>query len=144
MERRGFIAGVGWAAAGPGALTGRTAPVSAPPPPKPPYVVLAQAGDKCVKAAEELLRKCFERFAAKDSSLVDCARSASDVLGSCAALSALAATGAPFALGFARTAAELCLVSQKDCDRFPQIAECQALGAACAACAEECRKVAGG
>jgi Cys-rich four helix bundle protein (predicted Tat secretion target) len=144
MKRRSFIAGVGVVACGTGALAAPAAPAPATPTgARPPYKALAEASAKCLKAGQECLRKSFERLAAKDPSLIDCARSASDVVAACASLSGLAAVGAPFALGFARTVADVALACKKDCDRFPQIAECQALSAACAACADECRKTAG-
>jgi Cys-rich four helix bundle protein (predicted Tat secretion target) len=146
MKRRSFIAGIGIAAYGSSALGAQTPAAPAAPAPsavRPPYKALAEASAKCLRAGQDCLRKSFERLAAKDTSLIDCARSASDVVAACASLSALAAVGAPFALGFARTAADICLACKKECDRFPQIAECQALAAACAACAEECRKAAG-
>jgi Cys-rich four helix bundle protein (predicted Tat secretion target) len=145
MKRRSFIAGIGVAAYGSSASAAPPAAPSAASPSavRPPYKALAEASAKCLRAGQDCLRKSFERLAAKDASLLDCARSASDVIAACASLSALAAVGAPFALGFARTVADIALACKKDCDRFPQIAECQALGAACSACAEECRKAAG-
>jgi hypothetical protein len=36
---------------------------------------------------------------------------------------------------------EICVACQKECEKFPNIAECTACGAACKTCAEECRKV---
>ncbi|WP_162009785.1 Csp1 family four helix bundle copper storage protein [Methylocystis heyeri] len=146
MKRRSFIAGIGAAAYGSSALAGQAPAVpaaAAPAAPRKPYKTLAETSAKCLEASRDCLRKSFERLSAKDPSLADCASLASEVAAACAALEALAGTGAPFAVGFARTAADLCLACKKECEKFPQIAECLALGAACRTCAEECRKAAG-
>ncbi len=145
MERRSFFAAIGAAVlTSPAAAQQPPAKLAAPAAnPRPPYKALADASLLCVSAGEDCLQKAFSQFGAKDVSLLDCARSSSDVVAACGALASLSALGAPFATAFARTVADLCLACKKDCDRFMQIAECAALGAACAACAAECRKITG-
>jgi Cys-rich four helix bundle protein (predicted Tat secretion target) len=144
VKRRDFIAVAGGiAACAPAALAAPAPALPLPATARKPYKTLADASAKCLKAAQDCLRISFERLAAKDAALAGCASLASDVGAACAALEALAATGAPFTLGFARTVADLCLACKKECEKFPQIAECRALAAAASACAEECRKVAG-
>jgi Cys-rich four helix bundle protein (predicted Tat secretion target) len=143
MKRRSFIAGIGAAAYGSSALAGQAPAVPAPQPSaiaRKPYKTLAETSAKCLEASRDCLRKSFERLSARDPSLADCASLASDVAAACAALEALAAIGAPFALGFARTVADLCLACKKECEKFPQIPECRALADASRVCAEECRK----
>ena len=86
---------------------------------------------------------CAGALATKDVALADCANSTADVVAACGALTALAGLGSPYAPAFARTVADLCLACKKDCDKLPGVAECVALGAACANCAAECAKAAG-
>ncbi len=145
MERRSFFAAIGAAIlTAPAAAQQPPANLPAPSPsPRRPYKALADASLLCVSAGEDCLKKAFSQFGARDVSLLDCARSGADVVAACGALASLSALGAPFATAFARTVANLCLACKKDCDRFTQIAECAALGAACAACADECRKISG-
>ncbi len=95
------------------------------------------------KAGQNCLRRALAALATKDVALADCANSAADVVAACGALAALAGLGSPYAPAFARTVADLCLACEKDCDKLPSVAECAALGAACASCAAECAKAAG-
>ncbi len=145
MERREFVAALGFAAWSASAIAGEAAPKPAglAVRPNPIQADLARASSLCVAAGQECLRRALTGLAAKDVSLIDCANSAADVVAACGALAALAATGAPFALGFARTVADVCRACKQDCDKLARIAECVALGAACATCAAECAKAAG-
>jgi hypothetical protein len=43
---------------------------------------------------------------------------------------------------FAKVVAQLCADCQKECEKFPDVAECKTCGDSCKTCAEECRKVA--
>ena len=146
MQRRGFVTALGFAAL--------TAPASAAPekpakpaprevPAKPTHAALARASSICLAAGQNCLRRALSALATKDVALADCANSTANVVAACGALAALAGLGSPYAPAFARTVADLCLACQKDCDKLPGVAECAALGAACASCAAECAKAAG-
>jgi Cys-rich four helix bundle protein (predicted Tat secretion target) len=145
LQRRSFMATLGLSAL---ATATDAAPESRPTPSQAPvqrtgYKELADASGLCLSAAEACLRRAFKQVASKDGALTDCASASADVIAACAALLALAAANAPFAAGFARTVADVCVACKKDCERFPQIPECVALSAACANCAAACRKAAG-
>ena len=144
MERRGFITALRFAAL--------TAPASAASekPAKPASRELGREAKLCRAGAGQFAlprrrQDCLRRAlpATKDVALADCANSTADVVAACGALTALAGLGSPYAPAFARTVADLCLACKKDCDKLLRVAECAALGAACANCAAECAKAAG-
>ena len=146
MERRSFVTALGFAA-----LTAPASAASEKPAkpaqqevrPKQSYAALARSSSICLVAGQNCLRRALAALATKDVALADCANSAADVVAACGALAALAGLGSPYAPAFARTVADLCLACEKDCDKLPSVAECAALGAACASCAAECAKAAG-
>ena len=146
MERRSFVTALGFAA-----LTAPASAASEKPAkpaqqevrPKQSYVALARSSSICLAAGQNCLRRALAALATKDVALADCANSAADVVAACGALAALAGLGSPYAPAFARTVADLCLACKRDCDKLPNVAECAALGAACASCAAECAKAAG-
>jgi len=139
--RRSFFKTLGLAAlAGP---TARGAETAAPLSPRAELAELAGAAALGATAAQEFLRYVEPRLAVRDTTLADCVGSGAEMLAACDALAALAASDASFAYGFARTAADLCAASRKDCEKFPKIAECAALAGAAAACEAACRKTAG-
>jgi Cys-rich four helix bundle protein (predicted Tat secretion target) len=146
MERRSFVTALGLAALTAPAVAAQEKPPKPAAPevrPKPSYAALAQASSLCVAAGQDCLRRALAALATKEVSLADCANSAADVVAACGALAGLAGLGAPYAPAFARTVADLCLACKRDCDKLPNVAECAALGAACASCAAECAKAAG-
>ena len=67
----------------------------------------------------------------------NCARRAAALAS---ALETLSAVNSPFTPALAKTVADVCMACKKECDRFPQYVECSDCGAACKACADECRK----
>ena len=146
MERRSFVTALGFAA-----LTAPASAASEKPAkpaqqevrPKQTHAALARSSSICLAAGQNCLRRALATLATKDVALADCANSAADVVAACGALAALAGLGSPYAPAFARTVADLCLACEKDCDKLPNVAECAALGAACASCAAECAKAAG-
>jgi Cys-rich four helix bundle protein (predicted Tat secretion target) len=146
MERRSFVTALGFAALAAPASAASEKPAKPAPrevPAKPSYAALAQASSICLAAGQNCLRRALAALATKDVALADCANSTADVVAACGALAALAGLGSPYAPAFARTVADLCLACKKDCDKLPNVAECAALGAACASCAAECAKAAG-
>jgi Cys-rich four helix bundle protein (predicted Tat secretion target) len=80
-------------------------------------------------------------LAANDASMGACTKSTYDLVAACGALATLAGTSSGFTPAFAKVVAEVCTSCKKECDKFPDIAECKACGAACQACAEECHKI---
>ena len=146
MQRRSFVTALGFAALTAPASVASEKPAKPAPreiPAKPSYAALARASSICLAAGQNCLRRALSALATKDVALADCANSTADVVAACGALAALAGLGSPYAPALARTVADLCLACQKDCDKLPGVAECAALGAACASCAAECAKAAG-
>ncbi len=153
LQRRAFVATLGAAAlaAGSGAAapqkaagSGAAAPQKAAPvaaAPEPRFVALAEAATRAGGPAKACLRVCFERLSAKETNFAECARLASDLVAGTQTLAALAATGAPFAAGFAKTIADIAIACRKECEKFPDVAVFKACGAAAAMLAEECGKV---
>ena len=143
MKRRSFVTALGFAAlTAPASATSEkpAKPASQEVAAKRSYAALARASSICLAAGQDCLRRAL---ATKDVALADCASSTADVVAACGALAALAGLGSPYAPAFARTVADLCLACKKDCDKLAGVAECAALGAACANCAAECAKAAG-
>lgn len=106
------------------------------------YKALFESSGKCVSAGEECLRHCFETLAANDASMGACAKSTYELVAACKTLATFAGTSSSFTPAFAKIVADVCIACKKECDKFPNVAECKACGDACQACAEECRKIA--
>jgi len=139
MHRRSFFKTTGLAALAAASRAEAAAPLS----PRAELVELAGATAQGAFAAQEFLRFAGPRLASRDATLADCAASGGEMVAACDALMALAASDAPFAYGFARTAADLCAATRRDCEKLPKIAECVTLAAAAASCEAACRKAAG-
>ena len=106
----------------------------------PKYKALQDASGRCVAAANDCLRHCFGMLSMKDVSMAGCTDSAYQVAAACGALQTLAAVNSTYLPAFARAVGEICIACQKECEKFPNVAECNACGIACKSCAEECRK----
>jgi Cys-rich four helix bundle protein (predicted Tat secretion target) len=72
--------------------------------------------------------------------MAGCTAAAYQLTAACVALQSLAAVNSAHTGHFGRAVAMICTDCEKECEKFPDIAECMACGAACKACAEECRK----
>jgi len=141
MLRRSFFKTLGLAAlAGPAAS--QAAPVAASGP-RVELLELAGAAAQGAATAREFLRFAMPRLGGRDTALADCAASGAEMVAACDALTALAASDAAFAFGFARTTADLCAAARKDCEKIHNVAECATLSAAAATCEAACRKAAG-
>lgn len=141
MQRREFIAAVGaaatFAAAAPAfGQAGEEEPMH---PPK--YKTLEELASHCVATGNDCLRHCFGMFAMKDTSMTACADSAYQLIAACSALQSLAAVNSPHTGHFAKVVEMICTDCEKECEKFPKIAECKACGESCKKCAEECRRV---
>jgi Cys-rich four helix bundle protein (predicted Tat secretion target) len=108
----------------------------------PKYKALSEATAKCVVEGNNCLRHCFGMLSMEDASMAECTKASYDLVAACGALEVLAAVNSTFTPSLAKTVAEICLACKKECDKFPQYAECTACGAACKACADECHKIA--
>ncbi len=140
MERRDFIAVIGAASAigaASQALAQGTGGASMHP---PKYKALEEASGRCVSTGNDCLRHCLGMLSMKDTSMAGCTDSAYQVVTACGALQALAAVNSTHIPTFAKAVGEICVACQKECEKFPNVAECNACGVACKTCAEECRK----
>jgi Cys-rich four helix bundle protein (predicted Tat secretion target) len=140
MDRREFIAAAGTLAAAASASPAFAQMEENMHPPK--YEALEKAAAHCVETGNDCLRHCFGMFKMKDTSMANCADSVYQLVAACAALNALAAVNSEHTGHLAKTVAMVCRDCQKECEKFPHIAECKACGESCKACAAECDKVA--
>jgi Cys-rich four helix bundle protein (predicted Tat secretion target) len=106
------------------------------------FKALQEASGHCVATANDCLRHCVGMVAMKDYSMTSCMNTAYQVVAACGALQALAALNSPHVPAFAKATAEICAACQKQCEKYPDIAECKTCAASCKACGEECRRVA--
>jgi Cys-rich four helix bundle protein (predicted Tat secretion target) len=140
MERREFIATLGAVAA---AASISPAMAEAPAHHHPPlYKALSDAAAKCGLEGNNCLRHCFGMLSMNDSSMAECTKATFDTIAACAALESLSSVNSPHTPAMAKVVAGICDACKKECDKFPNVAECNAMGAACKACADECRKTA--
>ena len=146
MQRRVFIAAAGTAAA--------LAPASKAfaqaagggemeePMHPPKYKALEESAAKCVATGNDCLRHCLGMYKMKDTSMAGCADTAFQLVAACGALAALAAGNSEHTGHMAKAVAMVCRDCQKECEKWPKVAECKACGNSCKACAAECDKVA--
>lgn len=141
MDRREFIAAAGTVAAVASASQAfaEMGEESNMHPPK--YKALEKATADCVATGNDCLRHCLGMYAMKDTSMAGCANSVVQLIAVCNALQTLAAVNSEHTGHFAKVVEMICTDCQKECEKFPKIAECKTCGEACKACAEECRKV---
>lgn len=140
MDRREFIAAAGTVAAVASASQAfAQAEESNMHPPK--FKALEESSAKCVATGNDCLRHCLGMYAMKDTSMAGCAESVVQLIAACNALQTLAAVNSEHTGHFAKVVEMICTDCQKECEKFPKIAECKTCGEACKACAEECRKI---
>ena len=141
MDRREFIAAAGTAAAiaSMSQASARAAEDSPMHPPK--YKALEETAADCVATGNDCLRHCFGMFAMKDTSMAACADSVFQLAAACEALQALAAVNSAHTGHFAKAVSMVCKDCQKECEKWPKVAECKTCGEACKACAAECDKI---
>jgi Cys-rich four helix bundle protein (predicted Tat secretion target) len=141
MERRDFIAAAAATAAigvASQAMAQGAGSTSMHP---PKYKALEESSARCVATGEDCLRHCLGMLSMKDTSMAGCTDSAYQLVAACGALHTLAAVNSTHIPAFAKAVADICVACQRECEKFPDIAECKACGAACKTCAEECHKV---
>lgn len=142
MQRREFIAAVGTAAAVVAAGAPQAfAEMGAEPMHPAKFKALEESSAACVSTGKDCLRHCFGMLAMKDTSMVACTESAYQLIAACSALQTLAAVNSEHTGHFAKVVEMICSDCQKECEKFPAIAECKACAESCKACAAECKKV---
>jgi Cys-rich four helix bundle protein (predicted Tat secretion target) len=141
MDRREFIAVAGTVAAAASASPA-FAQMGEEPMHPPKYKALEKTTADCVSTGNDCLRHCLGMYAMKDTSMAGCADKVVQLIAACGALQTLAAINSEHTGHFAKVVEMICTDCQKECEKFPKIAECKACGESCKACAEECRKVA--
>jgi Cys-rich four helix bundle protein (predicted Tat secretion target) len=143
MDRREFIAAAGTVAAVASTSQAFAQMEAEEPMMHPPkYKALEDAAAHCVVTGNGCLRHCLGMFAMKDTSMAGCADTAFQLVAACAALTTLAAVNSEHTGHLAKTVAMVCRDCQKECEKYPKVAECKACGESCKACAAECDKVA--
>ena len=139
MERRGFITAVG-ALATVGMVSEAMAQGAMSMHP-PKFKALEESAGRCVATGNDCLRHCLGMMAMKDTSMAGCADTATQLVAACSALQTLAAVNSAHVPAFAKAVADICVSCQKECEKFPDVAECKACGAACKTCADACHSV---
>lgn len=144
MQRREFMAAVGIAAGVVAGVQASTAPAQAAAESMHPakYKSLEEATAHCISAGEACIRHCLGMLNMKDTSMAACTDSSYQVIAACTALRTLAAVNSRHVPAFAKVVAQMCSDCQKECEKFPDVAECKACSESCKTCAEQCRKVA--
>src|SRR6202045_1981421 len=148
MDRREFIAAAGTVAAAASASQAFAQMAEEPMmqlaeepimhPPK--YKALEEATAHCVATGNDCLRHCLGIYSMKDTSMAGCANAVVPLIAACSALQTLAAINSEHTGHFAKVVAMVCRDCQKECEKFPKVAECKACGESCKACAAECDK----
>jgi Cys-rich four helix bundle protein (predicted Tat secretion target) len=142
MERRQFIGALGAAAVLATSDQAFAEPEAHHSMHPPKFKALEDASIHCVATGNSCLRHCFGMLAMNDNSMNGCVSSVFQVVAACGALAALAGVNSLQVPAFAKATAELCVACQKQCEKFPEIAECKACAESCKACADECGKIA--
>jgi Cys-rich four helix bundle protein (predicted Tat secretion target) len=146
MDRREFIAAAGTVAAvaSTSQAFAQMAAEEAEEPMmhSPKYTSLEKAAAHCVATGNDCLRHCLGMYKMKDTSMAGCADTAFQLVAACGALAALAAVNSEHTGHLAKAVAMVCRDCQKECEKYPKVAECKACGDSCKACAAECDKAA--
>lgn len=136
MERREFLTVIGTAAA---ASAVAAAPALADE--RHDKDGIAKSAGNCVSTGEECVAHCLKLFAKGDTTLAQCAISASQLVTVCRALSDLALAKSSYVPALAKVVLTVCNDCEKECRKYEEHAECKACADACKVCAEDCRKL---
>ncbi|MBF0609946.1 MAG: four-helix bundle copper-binding protein [Magnetococcales bacterium] len=110
--------------------------------PTPPNMALVQSAANCLVTGQVCLQHCMMLLSMGDTSLVECAKSVSDMLAVCTALQQLAVAKSPHLAAMAKVAADVCDACEKECRKHEaKHLQCKACADACKACSIECRKI---
>jgi Cys-rich four helix bundle protein (predicted Tat secretion target) len=142
MDRRESIAAAGTVAAVASTSQAFAQMAEEPMMHPPEYKALEEAAAHCVATGNDCLRHCLGMYKMKDTSMADCADTAFQLVAACGALQALAAVNSPHVGAVAKGVEQICKACQKECEKWPKVAECKSCGDSCKVCAEECGKAA--
>ena len=143
MDRREFIAAAGTVAAVASTSQAFAQMAAEEPMMHPPkYKALDDSAAKCVTTGNDCLRHCLGMYKMKDTSMAGCANTALQLVAACGALQTLASINSEHTGHLAKAVEMVCKDCQKECEKWPKVAECKTCGEACKACADECAKAA--
>ncbi|MGA7384485.1 MAG: four-helix bundle copper-binding protein [Methylocella sp.] len=142
MDRREFIAAAGTVAAAASASQAFAQMAEEPIMHPPKYKALEEATAHCVATGNDCLRHCLGMYSMKDTGMAGCANAAIQLVTACAALQTLAAVNSEHTGNIAKVVEMICTDCEKECEKFPRVAECKTCRESCKACAAECRKAA--
>ena len=103
---------------------------------------LVRAAGACEITGELCQAHCQSMLAKGDTSLADCSRSVHEMMAGCSALMKLAAVNSTHLPAMAKLCSRILEDCKTACDKHEKHDECKACAKACAACIEECNKVA--
>jgi Cys-rich four helix bundle protein (predicted Tat secretion target) len=107
-----------------------------------PNAKLSEAARSCVSAGDLCISHCLVLFTMGDTTVAGCAKSAYQMTAVSAALARLASANSVHLPELAKVAHAACLDCEKECRKHEkEHAICKACADACAAAAEECKKV---
>ncbi|MEO5349768.1 MAG: four-helix bundle copper-binding protein [Magnetococcus sp. YQC-3] len=108
-----------------------------------PNLPLIQSAAHCMMVGQMCIQHCMMVFSTGDTSLIECAKSVSDLLTVCNALQQLAIAQSPHLPAMAELAVKVCDACERECRKHEsKHAACKACADACKACSIECRKAA--
>ena len=143
MDRREFVAAAGTVAAVASTSQAVAQMAAEEPMMHPPqYKTLEEAAAHCVATGNDCMRHCLGMYAMKDTSMAGCANTAFQLVAACGALQTLASVNSEHTGHLAKAVEMVCTDCQKECEKWPKVAECKTCGDSCKACAAECRKAA--
>ena len=82
-------------------------------------------------------------YAMKDTSMAGCANTAFQLVAACGALQTLASVNSEHTGHLAKAVEMICTDCQKECEKWPKVAECKTCGESCKACAAQRRAAHG-
>ena len=74
------------------------------------------------------MRHCLGMVSMNDASMAGCLQMSFQMITACGALRTLSAVNSPHVPALARVVAQFCVDCQKECEKFPDVAECRACG----------------
>jgi len=93
-----------------------------------------------VKAGEDCVVHCIDLIQQGDNSLIDCLRSAQEVVAFSKAHAYMSAADSGFLDAMCELSIKVCGNCQKECEKQKKHPICKACGDACAACVQACKK----
>lgn len=108
------------------------------------HKALADAAGTCVESGQACLHHCLELMSEGHKELGACAMSVTQMLSLCGALQDLATQDSRHLAKLASVAFDACQECEEACKKHAEEHEvCKRCGESCAACAKECKQIAG-